>query len=338
MTTSYYLGQLEAAGITTPAMARAREIMARELVAPSFANTTDAITTTLAEDLAAGNLPEDELTRRLSTILARRSRVLVGLLDQARSLLADQARNVLADDHAALGKALRGLIDGATKRHSDAAKILKRRGVIHPAEAMELGAETASACALRGEAVTDLNRLARLRTDLIGAGILRTDSGAGMVTTAVKEGPRGRCECELAVGYDRRYDRRHRNVRRAVAAQMEAGGVACARCGRPIVPGSEWHLDHRDDGPGYVGASHARCNISANQGGWRGKGQVIAHSNLSDDMIIVGFEGAPAGTLSRDGSMIKCAGGGWHALWWHEGCVRCGTEPVPAPARTPWVV
>jgi hypothetical protein len=33
------------------------------------------------------------------------------------------------------------------------------------------------------------------------------------------------------------------------------------RCGLPIVRGTSWHLDHRDDKLGDLGVSHARCNV-----------------------------------------------------------------------------
>jgi hypothetical protein len=40
--------------------------------------------------------------------------------------------------------------------------------------------------------------------------------------------------------------------------------VTCARCGRRIEPGQQWHLDHHDDRRlGYLGASHASCNARA---------------------------------------------------------------------------
>ena len=36
----------------------------------------------------------------------------------------------------------------------------------------------------------------------------------------------------------------------------------CARCGRPIVPGTDWDLDHGPDRLSYLGPSHRRCNRS----------------------------------------------------------------------------
>lgn len=55
----------------------------------------------------------------------------------------------------------------------------------------------------------------------------------------------------------------HRAVRRALAAEVDAGRAVCCRCGRPIAPGSSWHADHNDSRTGYLGAAHARCNVRA---------------------------------------------------------------------------
>jgi hypothetical protein len=57
-----------------------------------------------------------------------------------------------------------------------------------------------------------------------------------------------------------KYGRRHQQKRRLLAGKVAAGGAVCARCHKPIRPGEAWDLDHRDDGPGYLGPSHARCN------------------------------------------------------------------------------
>ena len=42
--------------------------------------------------------------------------------------------------------------------------------------------------------------------------------------------------------------------------------MRCARCHELIEPGEKWQLDHRDDGHGWLGGSHARCNGRA---GWQ---------------------------------------------------------------------
>lgn len=57
-----------------------------------------------------------------------------------------------------------------------------------------------------------------------------------------------------------RYGRAHRRHRAAVAPQVEAGGVLCARCGQPIVPGEPWDLGHVDGRDDYAGPEHRACN------------------------------------------------------------------------------
>jgi hypothetical protein len=61
----------------------------------------------------------------------------------------------------------------------------------------------------------------------------------------------------------RGYDRGHELRREALKPAVEAGLKRCARCGRPILPGQEWALDHTDDRKGYLGPSHASCNNQA---------------------------------------------------------------------------
>ncbi len=60
-----------------------------------------------------------------------------------------------------------------------------------------------------------------------------------------------------------RYGANHKMLRRELAAVVAAGRAVCARCGEPIEPGTKWHLDHRDDGNGYLGPSHEACNARA---------------------------------------------------------------------------
>jgi hypothetical protein len=52
----------------------------------------------------------------------------------------------------------------------------------------------------------------------------------------------------------------HQKLRERVKRAVQAGGVRCARCGKPIAPQQHWYLDHTDDRIGYRGASHRRCN------------------------------------------------------------------------------
>ena len=46
---------------------------------------------------------------------------------------------------------------------------------------------------------------------------------------------------------------------------VATGTVRCARCHELIGREEKWELDHRDDGRGWLGASHQRCNSRA---GW----------------------------------------------------------------------
>ena len=54
-------------------------------------------------------------------------------------------------------------------------------------------------------------------------------------------------------------------MRERLAPLVATGTVRCARCDKLIEPGDDWQLDHRDDGRGWLGASHKRCNLRA---GW----------------------------------------------------------------------
>lgn len=60
-----------------------------------------------------------------------------------------------------------------------------------------------------------------------------------------------------------RYNAAHRATREAYTALVNAGMATCARCGKPINPAGDWHLDHNDDGSGYLGPSHPGCNSAA---------------------------------------------------------------------------
>jgi hypothetical protein len=75
--------------------------------------------------------------------------------------------------------------------------------------------------------------------------------------------PRSRFPTPQGSAADRGYDPLHAKQRARWAKIVAAGDGYCARCGGHIAPGSDWHLDHRDDRDGYIGPSHARCNISA---------------------------------------------------------------------------
>ena len=49
------------------------------------------------------------------------------------------------------------------------------------------------------------------------------------------------------------------------AASLPPSSVEVARCDELIDPDEKWELDHRDDGHGWLGPSHQRCNARA---GW----------------------------------------------------------------------
>jgi len=61
----------------------------------------------------------------------------------------------------------------------------------------------------------------------------------------------------------RGYGREHRRRRAAWKRRVDAGEVLCARCHKPIIPGTKWHLDHGPDRNTYLGPSHASCNVAA---------------------------------------------------------------------------
>jgi hypothetical protein len=60
-------------------------------------------------------------------------------------------------------------------------------------------------------------------------------------------------------GYGNNHDARRRQVKPLVAS----GNAVCSRCGCPISPRDQWHLDHTDDRQGYIGVAHAYCNLRA---------------------------------------------------------------------------
>jgi hypothetical protein len=55
----------------------------------------------------------------------------------------------------------------------------------------------------------------------------------------------------------------HQQRRAAIAPLLNAGKATCARCGEPIARGDDWHVDHTDARDGYLGVSHAGCNLAA---------------------------------------------------------------------------
>ena len=61
----------------------------------------------------------------------------------------------------------------------------------------------------------------------------------------------------------RGYGWTHQTERKRWKPIVESGAALCVRCGLPIAAGAPWHLDHSDDKLGYLGPSHARCNLKA---------------------------------------------------------------------------
>lgn len=60
----------------------------------------------------------------------------------------------------------------------------------------------------------------------------------------------------------RRYGPKHKRMRVIWAEIVARGFTPCARCGELIRGDEPWHLDHTDDGSGYLGPSHVRCNCA----------------------------------------------------------------------------
>jgi hypothetical protein len=53
----------------------------------------------------------------------------------------------------------------------------------------------------------------------------------------------------------------HQKLRKQLLPQ--AYGKPCVRCGQPMQPWQELHLDHNDDRTGWLGFSHSVCNLRA---------------------------------------------------------------------------
>ena len=62
-----------------------------------------------------------------------------------------------------------------------------------------------------------------------------------------------------------RYNGPHRVVRGRLDPVVQTGTVPCVRCGELIAAGTDWQLDHREDGRGWLGPAHQSCNARA---GW----------------------------------------------------------------------
>jgi len=64
----------------------------------------------------------------------------------------------------------------------------------------------------------------------------------------------------------RTYGSRHINLKKRLLADLQRRpGQPCPRCGQPMWPGQNLHLDHDDNSDGYNGLAHASCNLRAGQ-------------------------------------------------------------------------
>jgi hypothetical protein len=96
----------------------------------------------------------------------------------------------------------------------------------------------------------------------------------------------------------RGYGTVHYARRRQVVPLVNSGNAVCSRCGGPISPGEQWHLDHSDDRQGYLGVSHEYCNLQA-----AGiKTQRLRNASPALRWSRVWFEPVPPGT--RIGSVV----------------------------------
>lgn len=98
----------------------------------------------------------------------------------------------------------------------------------------------------------------------------------GICGKAIARGRRCRA-CKIAAPARPVYGADHRRRRKLVGQLVAGGRVRCARgaackfaelvdgrrLGGFIKRGEAWDLDHRDDGAGYLGATHAICNRAA---------------------------------------------------------------------------
>lgn len=115
------------------------------------------------------------------------------------------------------------------------------------------------------------------------------------------------------------YDAAHRRARETAIATTPPGSP-CARCGHPMEPGDRLQLDHRDDGPGYLGLSHASpcrtCHRKCNQSA----GGILAAKM--------------AGKESRDRRCVIC-GKPFHASQGADGTlsVTCSTQACVTEIR-----
>jgi len=118
----------------------------------------------------------------------------------------------------------------------------------------------------------------------------------------------------------------HKTMRKRLAPVVALGETKCARCGELIEPDEKWELDHRDDGRGWLGPSHAKCNRRA---GWERMVDVVSGNGHREHIEESPYKWSqrwftdpPFGTtVNRGKGMVEVylGNGNW-------------SDPVPRPA------
>lgn len=109
----------------------------------------------------------------------------------------------------------------------------------------------------------------------------------------------------------------HQRRRAAIAPLVRAGKATCARCGEPIHPDEDWHLDHNATLNGYLGPSHARCNLSAGAAVVNGRRATAPNGEMPYRGSQRWSEDPPIGTIKYDGGRnpeIYVGNGDWQPL------------------------
>jgi hypothetical protein len=139
-------------------------------------------------------------------------------------------------------------------------------------------------------------------------------------TTGSSDAPSARCsasdrpEAEGGTPPPTQTTRRHHPWRlgpqpptptRSIAPLVRAGKATCARCGEPIHPeDDDWHLDHNADRNGYLGPSHARCNLAAGAAVVNGRRSAQAQPDQPEKPYRWSqrwYDDPPIGTINYDG-------------------------------------
>ena len=109
----------------------------------------------------------------------------------------------------------------------------------------------------------------------------------------------------------------HQRRRAAIAPLVNAGKATCARCLEPIHQGEEWHLDHNDTRDGYLGVSHAACNLRDGAHKTNGKRRPHPFVQQPYRWSQRWFDDPRVGTINYDGGrnpQIYLGNGEWQPL------------------------